>query len=68
MATATSNGTPAGTNRRLTTFGVLLILVSLVTAWWLVTSVGDLVTALWMALFVLTGLVFISLGRHPDAE
>lgn len=55
-------------NRSFTTLGVGLILVSIVVAWWLATSVGDLVTALWMVLFVAVGVVFISLGRHPDAE
>lgn len=55
-------------NRSYTVIGVALIVVAIVTAVWLATSVGDLVTALWMVLFVVVGLVFVSLGRHPLAE
>jgi len=68
MGTAQSNSAPVRPNNRLTVFGALLIVVSIVVAWWLVVDIGDLVTALWMALFVVTGLVFISIGRHPSAE
>ncbi|MFW6003080.1 MAG: hypothetical protein ACOCPT_01505 [Halanaeroarchaeum sp.] len=55
-------------NRSYTIMGVTIILASLVVGWWLATRVGDQVTALWMVLFVVIGLVFISLGRHPNAE
>ncbi|MFB6069420.1 MAG: hypothetical protein ABEJ76_00230 [Halanaeroarchaeum sp.] len=68
MSIARSDATSAGTNRRLTTLGVLMILAAVVIAWWLVVAVGDLVTAIWMVLFVVTGLVFVSIGRHPSAE
>lgn len=55
-------------NRSFTTFGIALIVAALVVGWWLATSVGDIVTALWMVLFVAVGIIFISLGRHPDAD
>lgn len=58
----------ADTNRSLSAFGVALIVLSIVIGWWLAAIVGDLVTALWMVLFVVVGVIFISLGRHPDAE
>ncbi|MFW5919992.1 MAG: hypothetical protein ACOCSF_07360 [Halanaeroarchaeum sp.] len=58
---------PAESNRSLSIFGATLIVASFVIAWWLAASVGDLVTALWMVLFVVVGVIFISLGRHPDA-
>ena len=58
----------ADTNRSLSAFGAALIVLSIVVGWWLAAIVGDLVTALWMVLFVLVGVIFISLGRHPDAE
>lgn len=68
MNAARSTDAVPATNRSFTTMGVGLILASILVAWWLATSVGDLVTALWMVLFVAVGVVFISLGRHPDAE
>lgn len=64
---ATGSATEAP-NRSYTVVGLALIVVSIVVGVWLATSVGDLVTALWMVLFVLVGVVFVSLGRHPSAE
>lgn len=64
-ATGSATETP---NRSFTVLGLALIVVSIVVGVWLATSVGDLVTALWMVLFVLVGAVFVSLGRHPSAE
>ncbi|MFB6133278.1 MAG: hypothetical protein ABEJ44_07765 [Halanaeroarchaeum sp.] len=55
-------------NRTFTAFELALIAISIVVGVWLATSVGDLVTALWMVLFVAVGVVFVSLGRHPSAE
>lgn len=57
----------AETNRSMSVFGAGLIVISIVIGWWLAAIVGDLVTALWMVLFVAVGVVFLSLGRHPDA-
>ena len=54
-------------NRSFTTFGIALIVAAIVVGVWLATSVGDIVTALWMVLFVAVGIIFISIGRHPDA-
>lgn len=51
-------------NRTLTMTGVGIIALSIGMAVWLATAIGDFVTAAWMALFVLVGLVFISLGRN----
>lgn len=68
MATAQTDTAPARPNNRLTVFGALLVVASILVAWWLVVAVGDLVTALWMVLFVVTGLLFVSIGRHPSAE
>ncbi|MFB6093809.1 MAG: hypothetical protein ABEJ77_02580 [Halanaeroarchaeum sp.] len=54
------------TNRGLRNAGVLIVVASIAMAWWLATSVGDLVTAAWMMLFLAVGVTFISLARHPD--
>ena len=56
------------TNRTLSVLGAATIVVSLVVALWLATSVGAVFTAVEMSLFVVLGLILIALGRSPDAE
>ncbi|MGM0398141.1 MAG: hypothetical protein ACQEQY_04035 [Halobacteriota archaeon] len=68
MNSTRSTEAVADSNRSYTIMGVTLILASLVVGWWLATSVGYLATALWMVLYGAVGVIFISLGRHPDAE
>lgn len=65
---ASQTQSATASNRSFTTFGIALIVASIVVGWWLAASVGDIVTALWMVLFIAVGIVFISLGRHPDAD
>ncbi|MFB6081594.1 MAG: hypothetical protein ABEJ67_02115 [Halanaeroarchaeum sp.] len=68
METGITHSDGSATDRRLTTFGVLLVVVSLLVAGWLWAVVGDVVTALWMVLFVVSGVVFVGIGRRPSPQ